>query len=73
MQIFVIRFKPQNEVEAFEHLDDAINTGVEFIRVHGMWRKWTEGKTHEEISKFTQHKNSELVEFYTCSVRESAE
>lgn len=73
MQVFVIRFKAYNELEAFESIEDAINTGVEFIRVNSRWRNWSEGKTNEEISKFTQYKNSELVEFYTCSVRESAE
>lgn len=46
MQVFVIRFKAYNKVEAFESIEDAINTGVEFIRVNSRWRNWSEGKTH---------------------------
>lgn len=73
MQIYVLRIKQQNTVEAFESRSDAVNTGVDFIQVVGNMHKWSEGKIHDEVSRFTQHNNSELVEFYCCNLVPSIE
>ena len=73
MQIYVLRIKQQNTVEAFESQSDAVNTGVDFIQVVGNMHKWSESKINDEVSRFTQSNNSELVEFYCCNLVPSIE
>ena len=38
-QVYVLRYKYPNAVEAFESYDDAVNAGVEFITEIGTYKK----------------------------------
>lgn len=70
-QVFVLRYKCPNEVEAFESYDDAVNAGVEFITEMGVWNAWSEEEINDEVSAFVESKNCEAAELYCCNVKEA--
>lgn len=70
-QVFVLRYKYPNVVEAFESYDDAVNAGIEFITEMGEANGLSEMEINDEVSEFVQFKNAEAVEFYRCEVKEA--
>lgn len=70
-QVFVLRYKYPNVVEAFESYDDAVDTGVKFITEMGEANGLSEMEINDEVSEFVQFKNAEAVEFYRCEVKEA--
>ena len=70
-EVFVLRYKYPNVVEAFESYDDAVDAGVEFITEMGGANGLFEMKINDEVSEFVQFKNAEAVEFYRCEVKEA--
>ena len=70
-QVFVLRYKYPNEVEAFESYDDAVDAGVEFITEMGKDNGLSEMEINDEVSEFVQFKNNEVMEFYYCDVKEA--
>ena len=70
-EVFVLRYKYPNVVEAFESYDDAVDAGVEFITEMGGANGLSEMEINDEVSEFVQFKNVEAVEFYHCAVREA--
>lgn len=70
-QVFVLRYKYPNEIEAFESCDDAMDTGVDFITQMGEANGLSEMEINDEVSEFVQFKDTEMVEFYRCNVKEA--
>ena len=70
-QIYVLRYKYPNKVEAFESYDDAVNAGVEFITEIGACSDWSEDEINDEVSAFTEYKTCEVVELYCCDIKEA--
>ena len=70
-QVFVLRYKYPNRVEAFESYDDAINAGVDFIAEMGAWNTWSEDEINDEVSAFIEYATSESLELYCCEVKEA--
>ena len=70
-EVFVLRYKYPNEVEAFESYDDAVDAGVEFITEIGACNAWSEDEINDEVSAFIEYKTSEAVELYCCEVKEA--
>ena len=70
-QVFVLRYKYPNKVEAFESYDDAVNAGVDFIVEMGDWNIWSEDEINDEVSAFIEYKTCEVVELYFCEVKEA--
>lgn len=70
-EVFVLRYKYPNAVEAFESYDDAVDAGVEFIIEMGGANGLSEMEINDEVSEFVQFKNAEAVEFYRCEVKEA--
>ena len=70
-QIYVLRYKYPNKVEAFESYDDAVNAGVEFITEIGACSDWSEDEINDEVSAFTEYKICEAVELYCCDIKEA--
>lgn len=70
-EIFVLRYKNLNMIEAFESYDDAIEAGVEFITEMGEANGLSEMEINDKVSEFVQFKNAEAVEFYCCKVNEA--
>lgn len=70
-EVFVLRYKYPNVVEAFESYDDAVDAGVEFITEMGGANGLSEMEINDEVSEFVQFKNVEAVEFYRCEVKEA--
>ena len=70
-QVYVLRYKGPNVVEVVESRDDAVDAGVEFITEMGAWNAWSEDEINDEVSEFVQFKNTEVVEFYCCEVKEA--
>ena len=70
-QIYVLRYKYPNKVEAFESYDDAVNAGVEFITEIGACSDWSEDEINDEVSVFTEYKTCEAVELYCCDIKEA--
>lgn len=70
-QIYVLRYKYPNKVEAFESYDDAVNAGVEFITEIGACSDWSEDEINDEVSAFTEYKTCEAVELYCCDIKEA--
>ena len=69
-QVYVLRYKYPNIVEAFESHDDAMDAGVEFITEMGEANGLSEMEINDEVSEFVQFKNAKAVEFYRCEVKE---
>ena len=69
-EVFVLRYKCLNEIEAFESHDDAVNAGVEFTAEMGA-DGLSEMEINDEVSEFIQFKNNEVVELYICNVKEA--
>lgn len=72
-EVFVLRYKYPNVVEAFESYDDAVDAGVEFITEMGGANGLSEMEINDEVSEFVQFKNAEAVEFYRCEVKEACQ
>ena len=70
-QIYVLRYKYPNKVEAFESYDDAVNAGVEFMTEIGACSDWSEDEINDEISAFIEYKTCEAVELYCCDIKEA--
>lgn len=70
-EVFVLRYKYPNVVEAFESYDDAVDAGVEFITEMGACNAWSEDEINDEVSAFIEYKTSEAVELYCCEVKEA--
>ena len=70
-QVFILRYKGPNVVEAFESYDDAIDAGVEFITEMGAWNAWSKDEINDEVSAFIEYKTCEAVELYCCEVKEA--
>lgn len=70
-EVFVLRYKCPNVVEAFESHDDAVDAGVEFITEMGACNAWSEDEINDEVSAFIEYKTSEAVELYCCEVKEA--
>ena len=70
-QVFVLRYKYPNKVEAFESYDDAVNAGVDFIVEMGDWNIRSEDEINDEVSAFIEYKTCEVVELYCCEVKEA--
>ena len=70
-EVFVLRYKYPNKVEAFESYDDAVNAGVEFITEIGACSDWSEDEINDEVSAFTEYKTCEAVELYCCDIKEA--
>ena len=70
-QIYVLRYKYPNKVEAFESYDDAVTDGVEFITEIGACSDWSEDEINDEVSAFTEYKTCEAVELYCCDIKEA--
>lgn len=70
-QVFVLRYKYPNEIEAFESYDDAMDTGVDFITQMGEANGLSEMEINDEVFEFVQFKDTEMVEFYCCNVKEA--
>lgn len=70
-EVFVLRYKCLNEIEAFESYDDAVNAGVEFTAEMGAENGLSEMEINDEVSEFIQFKNNEVVELYICNVKEA--
>lgn len=70
-QVYVLRYKGPNVVEAFESYDDAVDAGVVFITAMGEVNGLSEMEINDEVSEFVQFKNAEAVEFYCCNVKEA--
>ena len=70
-QIYVLRYKYPNKVEAFESYVDAVNAGVEFITEIGACSDWSEDEINDEVSAFTEYKTCEAVELYCCDIKEA--
>lgn len=70
-QVFILRYKGPNVVEAFESYDDAIDAGVEFITEMGARSALSEDEINDEVSTFIEYKICETVEFYCCEVKEA--
>lgn len=70
-QVFVLRYKYPNKVEAFESYCDAVNAGVEFITEIGACSDWSEDEINDEVSAFIEYKTCEAVELYCCEVKEA--
>lgn len=69
-QVYVLRYKGPDIVEAFESYDDAIEAGVEFITEMGEYSTWPEDEINDEVSAFIKYKVCEMVELYCCEVKE---
>ena len=70
-EVYVLRYKCLNDVEAFESYDDAVNAGVEFITEIGACSNWSEDEINDEISAFIEYKTCEAVELYCCEIKEA--
>lgn len=70
-QVYVLRYKGPDIVEAFESYDDAVNAGVEFITEIGTYNAWSEDEINSEISAFIKYKVCEIVDLYCCEVKEA--
>lgn len=70
-QVYVLRYKGPDIVEAFESYDDAIDVGVEFITEMGKVKGLSEMEINEEVYEFLQFKDVETVECYCCEVKEA--
>lgn len=70
-QVYVLRYKYPNMVEAFESYDDAMDRGVEYITEMGEANKLSEMEISDEVSEFVQFKDTEMVEWYCCNVEEA--
>lgn len=70
-QVYVLRYKYPNTVEAFESYDDAVDAGAEFITEMCKCNGWSEDEINDEVSAFVKYKNCEGVEFYCCNVEEA--
>ena len=55
-QVYVLRYKYPNKVEAFESYGDAVNAGVDFIVEMGDWNIWSEDEINDEVSAFIEYK-----------------
>ena len=53
-QVFILRYKGPNVVEAFESYDDAIDAGVEFITEMGACSVLSEDEINGEVSTFSE-------------------
>ena len=72
-QVFILRYKYPNEVEAFESYDDAMDAGVDFISQIGNYENWPLEDINDAVSEFVQFKDTEVVEFYCCNVKEACQ
>ena len=70
-QVFLLRYKYPNKVEAFESYDDAVNAGVGFITEIGACSDWSKDEINDEVSAFIEYKTCEAVELYCCEVKEA--
>ena len=70
-QVYVLRYKGPDIVEAFESYDDAIDVGVEFITEIGEYNTWPKDEINDEVSAFIEYKVCEMVELYCCEVKEA--
>lgn len=70
-QVYVLRYKGPDIVEAFESYDDAIDAGAEYVAEMGTSDGWSEDKLSEELRLFIKYKDCEIVEFYCCEVKEA--
>lgn len=70
-QVYVLRYKYPNTVEAFESHDDAMDAGVEYITEMGEANKLSEMEINDEVSEFVQFKDTGMVEWYCCNVKEA--
>lgn len=70
-EVFVLRYKDLNIIEAFENHDDAVDTGTEYIVEMGTSDGLSEDKLNEELCSFTKYKDCEIVELYCCEVKEA--
>ena len=70
-QVFILRYKCPNRIEAFESYDDAVNAGVDFIVEMGDWNIQSEDDINDEVSAFIEYKTCEVVELYCCEVKEA--
>lgn len=70
-QVYVLRYKGLDIVEAFESYDDAIDAGAEYIVEIGTADGLSEDKLNNEVSAFIKYKDCEIVELYCCEVKEA--
>lgn len=70
-EVFLIRYKNLNQIEAFEDFDDAMNAGADYISQMGADLNWTEDEINDEICSFIDYNDVDLVEFYSCEVKEA--
>lgn len=63
-EIFLIRYKNSDQVEAFEDFDDAMNAGVDYISQMGEELNWTEYEINDEVCSFIDFEESCFVELY---------
>lgn len=70
-EIFVLRYKNLNMIEAFENHDDAVDAGAEYIVEIGTADGLSEDKLNNEVSTFIKYKDCEIVELYCCEVKEA--
>lgn len=70
-QVFVLRYKCPNVIEAFESYDDAVDAGIKFISQMGEANGLSEMEINDEVSEFIRFKDTEMVEFYRCNVKEA--
>lgn len=70
-QVFVLRYKCPNVIEAFESYDDAVDAGIKFISQMGEANGLSEMDINDEVSEFIRFKDTEMVEFYRCNVKEA--
>ena len=70
-EVFLIRYKNSNQIEAFEDFDDAMNAGVDYISQMGAELNWTEDEINDEVCSFIDYNDVDLVEFYPCEVKEA--
>lgn len=68
-EVFLIRNKKTNQIEAFTKFDDAMNAGAEYISQMGKKLNWTQDEIDDEICYFFEYKTTDMVEFYFCSIQ----
>ena len=72
-EVFVLRYKGSDIVEAFESCDDAVDAGAEYVAEFGRCDGWSEEKISDEVSTFVRYKVCEVVELYCCGVKEACQ
>lgn len=70
-QVFVLRYKNLNMIEAFETRDNAVDAGAKYVAEMGASDGWSEDKLNEELRLFIKYKDCETVELYGCEVKEA--